>query len=145
MIEVSDFYKTWVLFLKEKKLYGRYLLDIQTANKIYYEGIRCYDLIIPRLSWQRTVYLSKIDYFDKRFKIDSFHSLQSHLSHLSSFFTYEEYDFMRKTFLMFRTWVLEEKRNIMLKKKNKMIKKKEEENSPWYNRYYQDKKTLWRM
>ena len=69
MIEVSDFYKTWVLFLKEKKLYGRYLLDIQTANKIYYEGIRCYDLIIPRLSWQRTVYLSKIDYFDKRFKI----------------------------------------------------------------------------
>ena len=46
---------------------------------------------------------------------------------------------------MFRTWVLEEKRNIMIKKKNKMIKKKEEENSPWYNRYYQDKKTLWRM
>ena len=113
MIEVNDFYKKWVLFLKSKKIYGRYLLDIQSANKIVEERCRRRNEsdtnlwldMFTRPCKKREVYLSNNDYFQKRFSIDSIGSLQWHLWDLSTYFTREESQFLDNIFKFYKGYL----------------------------------------
>ena len=163
MIEVNDFYKKWVLFLKSKKLYGRYLLDVQSANKIEEErrqirnemNINLWFDIPTRPCKKREVYLSNNDHFQKRFSIDSIGSLQWHLWDLSTYFTIEESQFLDNIFKFYKGYLRREEeakkkrelpipRGFRRKKIKTKVKYSEEENTPWYNSFYQDKKVLWR-
>ena len=163
MIEVNDFYKKWVLFLKSKKLYGRYLLDVQSANKI--EEERCqrrnerntnlwFD-ISTNLCKKRGVYISNKDYFQNRFSIDNIGGLQWHLWSLSNYFTRDESQFLDNIYALYKNHLRKEEeakkknqlpipRSFRKKKERVKLKGSSEENKPWYNSYYQDKKMLWR-
>lgn len=160
MIEANDFYKKWVLFLKSKKLYGRYLLDIQSANKIEEERRKTRNTnlwfdIPTRPCKKREVYLSNNDYFQKRLSIDSIGRLQWHLWDLSTYFTIEESQFLDNIFKFYKGYLRREEeakkkkelpipRGFRRKKNKTKVKYSEEENTPWYNSFYQDKKVLWR-
>jgi hypothetical protein len=163
MIEVNDFYKKWLLYLKSKKLYGRYLLDIQSANRLEEErnqtrnerNANLWFDILTNPCKKRGVYISNKDYFQKRFSIDSFGSLQWHLWDLSTYFTIEERQFLDNIFKLYKGYLRKEEeakkkkelpipRGFRKKKDRIRLKGSSEENSPWYNSYYQDKKVLWR-
>jgi hypothetical protein len=80
-MEVSNFYKKWVAFLKQRKVYGKYILCIQSANK---------NIITKQHGMWGTPYVStiepffsKYDYFNERLKIQNIRDLSGHISLLS--------------------------------------------------------------
>jgi hypothetical protein len=70
---------------------------------------------------------------------------------LASYFEEKESSFLYGAYIDYRKFVEDEKKKQLpiprgfRKKKSKIkIKCSEEENTPWYNSFYQDKKVLWR-
>ena len=160
MIEATEFYKKWIRYLKENKLYGRYLLDIQSANKLAYERKKqinkhndawWVDFTLCYCS-KRDIFLTKADIFKYRFYINDFRTLKQHIWDLCCYFGPKESIFLSDTYKKYCSFVEEaEKKNRLpiprsfRKKKDRVrLKGSSEENSPWYNSYYQDKKVLWR-
>ena len=160
MIEATEFYKKWIRYLKENKLYGRYLLDIQSANKLAYERKKqsnehsdawWVDFTLCYCS-KRDIFLTKADIFKGRFYINDFRALKEHIWNLCSYFGAKESIFLSDTYKKYCSFVEEaEKKNRLpiprgfRKKKDRVrLKGSSEENSPWYNSYYQDRKVLWR-
>jgi hypothetical protein len=156
MIEATEFYKKWIRYLKENKLYGRYLLDIQSANKLAYERKKqrnkhgdawwvdftlCYCSKID-------IFLTKADIFKDRFYINDFRTLKEHIWSLCYYFGPKESIFLSDTYKKYCSFVEKNRlpipRGFRKKKGRVRLKGSSEENSPWYNSYYQDKKVLWR-
>ena len=154
-------FKRWVRFLKDKKIYGRYILYIQEANRKKDE-VRQVQRYNTWGYWNYTfgdspitckpnkIYLSKNDYFKDRFEINSLKELRKHLFDVYVLYSYFESDFWFNTFEEFKK--IEERKNPKLpiprgfRPRHRKFKGKglREENSPWYSNYYQDKKVLWR-
>jgi hypothetical protein len=148
-MEVSNFYKKWVAFLKQRKVYGKYILCIQSANK---------NIITKQHGMWETTYVSTIepffsknDYFSERLKIQNICDLSYHISLLSFKFCGNEYIFLNKIFSDFSKLIEEERkkrlpipRKFKIKKNSGRAKGEQEENSPWYNQFYQNKKNQWR-
>lgn len=157
-MEVSNFYKKWVRFLKKEKLYGRYLLDIQSANRLYDEENRMlrdnhniYNFFMSYCVVKRTPFFSKKDYYDSRFTINSIVELRYHIFNLAFRFNSEESDFLHKALGNFIKLIELEKKNALpiprsfrAKKSGSRVRGEREENSPWYSNYYQNKKQQWR-
>ena len=157
---VSNFYKKWVKFLKSKKLYGRYLLDIQSVNRLIENRnkSRCgfsnenfwFDMSYVICS-KKDIFITKKDIFKNRFEILNFDGLQWHLWNLASYFEEKESSFLYGAYREYRKFVEDQKkkqlpipRGFRKKKSKTKVKCSEEENTPWYNSFYQDKKVLWR-
>lgn len=155
---VSNFYKKWVKFLKSKKLYGRYLLDIQSVNRLIQN--RDESRRVNRNFWfdmpyiicsKKDIFITKKDVFKNRFEIHNFQDLQWHVWNLASYFEEKESSFLYGAYIDYRKFVEDEKkkqfpipRGFRKKKSKTKVKCSEEENAPWYNSFYQDKKVLWR-
>ena len=151
-------FKRWVRFLKDKKTYGRYLLCIQAANKRKDALCKLYSSRGNNIwnDWtyigdeiNKKIYLSKNDYFKDRFEINNLTGLSNHIACLNLYLSYSDSSFLTETYLSFRH--IDEKKNPALpvprgfrKTKRKVHGRQREDNSPWYNSFYQDKRILWR-
>ena len=164
-MEVSKFYKKWVGYLKARKVYGRYLMYIQSANrKIDEEKKRDREyrenrehMWFVEFTWLSYLienigpYFSKEDHFQDRFYVNNIRELRYHINTMSFRFPREQSDFLFKTISDFQKLLELEKekalpvpRSFRKRPSGHKFRGEREENSPWYNKYYQNKKQVWK-
>ena len=163
-ISCTPLFKRWVKFLKQKNLYGRYILCMHRTNKwkdklfknrsenLWGNWTITTSISTTPISVDvRDIYLSKSDYFKDRYNINTLQELRSHLCNVGGYVSYEECIFWVRVYDEFRK--AEERTNPVLPVprsfKNRVgrrgkVKGAREENSPWYTNFYEDRKVLWR-